>query len=130
MLKKIIVIDDNNEIQLDTEKEVIELLIDEKFYDLTEEEKKKKIELKALANCLGEGANIEEIVKEKYVLIDEKTYIFSLLKNNKIILLERVDSEIFTSEIDKTKIKENYILVNTFAEKLLERYVKKLKYNK
>ena len=129
MLKKIIVIDDNDEIQLDTEKEVIELLIDEQFYDLTEEEKKKKIELKALANCLGEGTNIKEIVKEKYVLIDEKTYIFSLLKNNKIILLERVDSEIFTSEIDKTKIKENYILVNTFAEKLLERYVKKLKYN-
>lgn len=133
MLKKIIIIENKNKKQCDTEEDVIKLLIDNNYYDLTEKEKLEKREIKALANCISNNMKVVkdidinvDNINNKFIIKDEMTYILSLLITNNIILLERVDSNIYTKWIDKNKIKDNYIIVNKFAKKLLENYLKGL----
>lgn len=131
MLKKIIIIEDENSIQCDTLEEVVKQLIDENFYNLTENEKNNIMKMKAFANCINNNMKIldeNEIKKsdnlaEIFLIKDEITYILSLLKTNNIILLEHKDSDIFTKEINKEKLENNYVVVNKFARKLLEKYI-------
>lgn len=52
------------------------------------------------------------------------TYIMSLLLTNKIVLLEKVNSNIFTKDIDKTNIEKNYLVVNNFSKEILEKNIK------
>lgn len=137
MLKKIIIIENENKIQCDSEEEVIKLLIDDKYYELTEEEQLEKREIKAIANCIS---NHMEVVKEinvdtqsvdnKFVIKDEMTYVLSLLITNKIMILERIDSNIYTGRINKNGVKDNYIIVNKFAKRLLEIYLKSIQRKK
>lgn len=132
MLKKIIIIIENeNKIQCDTEEEVVKLLIDDNYYKLSPEEKTEKMEIKAMANCINNKMKIEkeidinsEDVENKFIIKDEKTYVLSLLITNNIILLERIDSNIYTKTIDKSKMKDNYIIVNKYAKDLLKNYLK------
>jgi len=131
VLKKLILIEGEEKYQLDTLEELVELLVDQKYYGLTEEEKKEKLYLKAFANCIPNKIEIIsslENVKDfdnKFIALDEITYIYSLLLLNKVILLESKTSEILTSGLDKSKIAENYIIVNHFAKELLARYLKR-----
>ena len=130
MLSKIIIIENDNKVQCDSEEEVIKLLIDKKYYELSEKEKLEKREMKAIANCINNSFEIVENVnskdlENKFVIIDETTYVLSLLIINKIILLERIDSNIYTSSIDKSNMKDNYIIVNKFAKELLKNYLEK-----
>ena len=134
MLKKIVIIEGDNKIQCDSEKEVVKILIDSNYYNLMEKEKR---EIKAMANCMNNKMKIvdqidinNESVDDKFIIIDEITYILSLLMTNNIILLERVDSNIYTGTIDKSKIKDNYIIVNKFAKELLESYLKRVQRKK
>lgn len=130
MLKKLIIIENGEEIQVDTLEELIKTLIDENFYNMTQREKIKKMEMKALANCLNTNMQVtQEIpidgnIKNKFIIKDEYTYILSLLITNNILLLERKDSSIFTKFMNKDSIKDNYIIVNKFAKELLIRYLK------
>ena len=137
MLKKIVIIEGDNKIQCDYEEEVLKILIDSNYYNLTEKEKKEKRKIKAMANCMNNKMKIvdqidinTESVDDKFIIIDEITYILSLLMTNNIILLERVDSNIYTGTIDKSKIKDNYIIVNKFAKELLESYLKRVQRKK
>ena len=130
MLSKIIIIENDNKVQCDSEEEVIKLLIDKRYYELSEKEKLEKREMKAIANCINNSLEIVENVnskdlENKFVIKDETTYVLSLLIINKIILLERIDSNIYTSSIDKSNMKDNYIIVNKFAKKLLKNYLEK-----
>ena len=130
MLSKIIIIENDNKVQCDSEEEVIKLLIDKRYYELSEKEKLEKIEMKAIANCINNSFEIVENVnskdlENKFVIKDETTYVLSLLIINKIILLERIDSNIYTSSIDKSNMKDNYIIVNKFAKELLKNYLEK-----
>ena len=130
MLSKIIIIENDNKVQCDSEEEVIKTLIDEKYYELDEKEKLEKREMKAIANCINNSFEIVENVnskdlENKFVIKDETTYVLSLLIINKIILLERIDSNIYTSSIDKSNMKDNYIIVNKFAKELLKNYLEK-----
>ena len=130
MLSKIIIIENDNKVQCDSEEEVIKLLIDKRYYELSEKEKLEKREMKAIANCINNSFEIVENVnskdlENKFVIKDETTYVLSLLIINKIILLERIDSNIYTSSIDKSNMKDNYIIVNKFAKKLLKNYLEK-----
>ena len=125
MLKKIIIIENNNKIQCDSEEEVVRLLIDDNYYELTEEKKLEKREIKAIANCINNDMKIvKEIdndnIENKFIIKDEMTYIFSLLMTNNIMLLERIDSNIYTGRMNKTGLKDNYIIVNKFGKRLLE----------
>ena len=130
MLNKVIIIEDDNKVQCDSVEEVVKTLIDEKYYELDEKEKLEKREMKAIANCINNSFEIVENVNSKYlenkfVIKDETTYVLSLLIINKIILLERIDSNIYTSSIDKSNMKDNYIIVNKFAKELLKNYLEK-----
>ena len=129
MLKRIIIIENNNKVQCDSEEEVVRLLIDNNYYELTEEEKLEKREIKAIANCINNDMKIvkdidSENIQNKFIIKDEMTYILSLLITNNIILLERIDSDIYTKKINKSNIKDNYIIVNKFAKIILEDYLK------
>lgn len=127
ILKKIIIMENNNEIQCNTLEEVVKVLIDEEYYNLETNQKIKKLKIKALQNTIGNKmqilenlqANQIEDINEKFIIKDETTYILSLLTTNKILMLERIDANIFAKDIDKTKIENNYIVLNKFAKELL-----------
>ena len=130
MLNKVIIIEDDNKVQCDSVEEVVKTLIDETYYELDDKEKLEKREMKAIANCINNSFEIVENVnskdlENKFVIKDETTYVLSLLIINKIILLERIDSNIYTSSIDKSNMKDNYIIVNKFAKELLKNYLEK-----
>ena len=129
MLSKIIIIENDNKVQCDSEEEVIKLLIDKRYYELSEKEKLEKREIKALANCINNKMQIvedadSEDIENKFRIKDEITYVLSLLITNKIILLERIDSNIYTANINKSEMKDNYVIVNKFAKELLKIYLK------
>ncbi len=129
MLSKIIIIENDNKVQCDSEEEVIKLLIDKRYYELSEKEKSEKREIKALANCINNKMQIvedadSEDIENKFIIKDEITYVLSLLIINKIILLERIDSNIYTANINKSEMKDNYVIVNKFAKELLKIYLK------
>ena len=131
MLKKIIIIENENSIQCENLEEVVKLLIDKNFYNLTWKEKIEIMKMKALANCINNKMKVLEDndIKENndldkaFIIKDEITYILSLLKTNNILLLEHKDSSIFTKNLNKENLKNNYIVVNTFANELLKKYL-------
>lgn len=135
MLKKLIVIENEKKYQFSKETELLQFLLGPNYYMQSKKEQIEQMEINALIKCKGTNLQIMKIneendkkmidIKNKFIIYDEKTYIFSLLLTNKIILLESIDSNIFTSQIDKTNIKENYIIVNKFAEELLNKYINK-----
>ena len=129
MLKNLIIIENGQEVQCDDIESVVKTLIDENFYDLTLDEKKEKMKMKALANSLGMKIDIVDDVKDgnydgKFIIKDEITYILSLLTTNKVLLLENKEADAFAKNIDKSVIENNYIILNTFAKQLLNDYIK------
>ena len=130
MLKKLIIIENDEQYQYDTLEDIVKELIDENYYNISQEEKIKKMEIKALANCLNNDMEVVQKLKDgdiedKYIIKDEITYILSLLITGNILLLERIDSNIFTKYLDKSIFTDNYVIVNTFAKELLKHYLKK-----
>ena len=129
MLKNLIVIENDDKYQYDNLEELVKGIIDEDYYNLTEQQKLEKRELKAFANCLMTNVEVvNEIPSDlgnKFVNIDEITYIYSLLRLNKVVLLESTNSNILTNYLDKSNITDNYIIVNHFAEELLKRYIER-----
>ena len=133
MLKNIILIENENDYQCDSYEDVVKYLIEDTYYQITPQEKKEKIKMRALANCLGnnyeilENASVESDITNKIIIDDERSYILSLLTTNKIVLLEKIDSNIFTKSLDKASFEKNYIIVNTFAKELLLKYLSERK---
>ena len=131
MLKKLIIIENGESFQYDSLEELVKDLISENYYNMSKNEKKDIITKKAWANFVhynsrelnqnGDLSNIDDI----FVLDDEITYILSLLTTNNIILLEEKNSNILTKYLDKSHFEDNYIVVNTYAKELLEKYMKK-----
>ncbi len=71
------------------------------------------------------GENFEIIKKDYdfengFIIDDDYSYILSLCKINSFMLLEVRNSNIFTAMIDKSQVKEDLVVVNTFAKQLLE----------
>ena len=121
MLKKLIAIENGESYQYDTLEELVKDLIDENFYEMQQNEKVEIMQKKAVANSFNsfEDKNWGKINK----IEDEMTYILYLLTTNNIVLLEHKDSEIFTKDIDKAELKDNYIIVNSFANELLNKRI-------
>lgn len=119
MLKKLIAIEKGESYQYDTFEELVKDLIDENFYNMEQNKKVEIMQKKAIANSYNsfnsKGRNMKIIDK----IEDEMTYILYLLTTNNVVLLEQKESEIFTKDIDKKELKDNYIIVNSFAEELL-----------
>ena len=133
MLKKIIIMENGKEIQCNTLEDVVKTLIDENYYNMTPFQKIEKMKMKALSNCINNKkeivqeipVNAEENIQDKFIIQDEITYVLSLLTTNNILLLERIDSNIFTKDLNKENLRDNYIIVNTFAKELLSKYIRK-----
>lgn len=134
MLNKLILIENGKSHQFSKEKDLVKYLMGNNYYEQTESERLEQMKLNALAKTLDTNLEILNIekndnedkkidIKNKFVIYDEKTYILSLLLAQRAILLESIDSNIFIEKLDKSKITENYIIVNTFAEELLNDYV-------
>ena len=127
-MKNLILIEAGKKYQFDTIEELIECIIDKDYYKMSSSEKIEKMKLKAFANCLQTDIDIVSEFKKdieiakKFFIIDEITYIYSLLLLNKIILLESTDSNMLTKWLDKSEIKDNYIIINHFAKELLLSY--------
>lgn len=128
-MKNIILVEGNDEYEVDTIEELVRLIINSKYYEMTVEEKKRQLHLKAVANCMRERIGIinewnDEVFDDnQFIAIDEITFIYSLLNFNKIILLEKTSSNILTKEMDKSNISDNYIMVNKFSKTLLNKYL-------
>ena len=128
MLKNLIIIENEVEEQCDTLEELVKLLIDEKFYDMSDDEKLEKMKMKALANTLNYKMEIttevlDNNIEGKFVIKDEITYILSLISTNKLMLLERIDANIFAKDLNKENMTNNYIIINKFAKELLVKYL-------
>lgn len=133
MLKKLIVIENQKNYQFSDEAEIVKFLLGSNYYMQSKQEQLEQMEINALIKCKGINLQIMKIkgednkkkinVKNRFIIYDEKTYILSLLLTNKIMLLESIDSNVFTGQLDKTNIKENYIIVNKFAEELLDKHI-------
>ena len=135
MLKKIIIIENNNQIQCNTLEDVVKILIDKNYYNMTTTQRMEKMKKKALANCINTKIKIVENIEpdalenlnDIFIIKDEFTYILSLLIANKIMLLERKDSNVFSSYLNKTNFKDNYIIINIFAKELLKKYIENIR---
>ncbi|HCC03413.1 MAG TPA: hypothetical protein DEP51_00940 [Clostridiales bacterium] len=129
MLKKLIIIEGDVDYQCDSITDIIKRIIDENYYNYSNEEKKDKLNMLAIANCLGDKIeildninNVKELGKT-IIIKDEITYFLSLLMINKMVLLERIDANLFMKKIDKSNFTDNYIIVNKYAKQLLLDYL-------
>lgn len=129
MLKKLIIIEGDVDYQCDSITDIIKRIIDENYYNYSNEEKKNKLNMLAIANCLGDKIeildninNVKELGKT-IIIKDEITYFLSLLMINKMVLLERIDANLFMKKIDKSNFTDNYIIVNKYAKQLLLDYL-------
>ena len=133
MENNIILIENENDIKCETKEQTVKILLGDDYYNLSEEEKVERMEIRAIANSLNnpkvriikKGEYIDSIdsLENTFVIYDEITYIYSLLLTNNITMLEKTKEEIFTKGLDKTELTKNYIIVNNFAKELLEKYL-------
>ena len=134
MLKPLIIIEGYKKYQFDRFDEITSYLFGDNYNNLSKEEKFNIQKKNAFAKANDTNLKITSIQEiknpqnsiessDKFILFNEMTYILSLLKTGRITLLENVISNIFTNGLDKSNIKDNYIIINSFADELLDKYI-------
>lgn len=126
-MKNLIVIEDGESFEYSTLEELVKDLISKDYYTMSDEVKNKNLIELIYKNIIN--MNIKDI-KEIDNQINEYTKneylaILFLLKNNVFTLLENIDSNIFVKYLDKANFNNNYIIVNKYAEEILEKYIGK-----
>lgn len=129
MLNNLIAIEKKNDYQCNTINELVKKLIDEKYYELTLEQRKNKMKMLAMANTLNKKMEIVDNcscdnINGKFIIKDEFTYVLSLLICGNIVLLEKKESNVFIKYTNVPESKDNYIIVNKFAKDILKSYLK------
>lgn len=129
MLNNLIAIEKKNDYQCNTINELVKKLIDEKYYELTLEQRKNKMKMLAMANTLNKKMEIVDNcscdnINGKFIIKDEFTYILSLLICGNIVLLEKKESNVFIKYTNVPESKDNYIIVNKFAKDIVKSYLK------
>jgi hypothetical protein len=131
MLDKLILIEGNKTYKLQSKKELVKLLLGDNYYNLDKLSKLKLLVQNSYLKSANTNLKCSDIsnykdidLSDKFVILDEDTYILSLLRTNRITLLERVDSNIYTKYLDTSKIEDNYIIINNFALEILTKYLK------
>lgn len=129
-MENLIVIEGKEKYQYNDIESLIKGFINERYYNMSETEQKNELEKKAIANTIQDNIKIynmeskaQNYDKEAFIVYDEITYILSMLKFNKIILLEKTNSNIFGKYINKENITDNYIIVNKFANEIIQKYL-------
>ena len=129
-MENLIVIEGKEKYKYNDIESLIKGFINERYYNMSETEQKNEIEKKAIANTIQDNIKIynmeskaQNYDKEAFILYDEITYILSMLKFNKIILLEKTNANIFGKYINKENITDNYIIVNKFANEIIQKYL-------
>lgn len=129
-MENLIVIEGKEKYKYNDIESLIKGFINEKYYNMSETEQKSELEKKAIANTIQDNIKIynmeskaQNYDKEAFILYDEITYILSMLKFNKIILLEKTNANIFGKYINKENITDNYIIVNKFANEIIKKYL-------
>ena len=130
-MNNLIVIEGKEKYQYDDLQSLVKNFISPNYYEMSKEEKENELEKKTIANTMLEKnktmkieKEIKEIDENAFILYDEITFILSLAKFNKIVLLERTDANIFSQYIDKQSFKDNYIIINKFANEIIKKYLK------
>ncbi len=129
-MKNLIVIEGDEKYQYDDLQSLVKNFINEDYYEMSKKEKENEIEKKTIANTMLEKIKtiklekgITEIDENAFILYDEITFILSLAKFNKIVLLEKTDADIFGKYIDKQNFEDNYIIINKFADEIMKKYL-------
>lgn len=129
-MENLIVIEGKEKYKYNDIESLIKGFINERYYNMSEIEQKNELEKKAIANTIQDnikiynmGSKAQNYDKEAFILYDEITYILSMLKFNKIILLEKTNANIFGKYINKENITDNYIIVNKFANEIIQKYL-------
>ena len=97
---------------------------------MSEEEKKAELQKRAIMNVWDKNVKITDLKsgvgaykEDDFVIYDEFCFILSLLKFDRLVLLERTDADIFCKYMDKSWVTDNYIIVNKFTNEIMERYL-------
>ena len=129
-MENLIIIEGKEKYKYNDIESLIKGFINERYYNMSETEQKNELEKKAIANTIQDNIKIynmeskaQNYDKEAFILYDEITYILSMLKFNKIILLEKTNANIFGKYINKENITDNYIIVNKFANEIIQKYL-------
>lgn len=129
-MENLIVIEGKEKYKYNDIESLIKGFINERYYNMPETEQKNELEKKAIANTIQDnikiynmGSKAQNYDKEAFIVYDEITYILSMLKFNKIILLEKTNANIFGKYINKENITDNYIIVNKFANEIIQKYL-------
>lgn len=129
-MENLIVIEGKEKYKYNDIESLIKGFINERYYNMSETEQKNELEKKAIANTIQDNIKIynmeskaQNYDKEAFIVYDEITYILSMLKFNKIILLEKTNSNIFGKYINKENITDNYIIINKFANEIIQKYL-------
>lgn len=129
MLEKLIMIENGETLQASDFNDLVRALIDDKYYEMSEDQKNHILNIKAMANCFNTNITIVKDfspndIENKFIIKDEYTFILSILIHTDLILYEQIDANIFLKNKDKSGITDNYILVNKYAKELLVEYLK------
>ena len=129
-MENLIVIEGKEKYKYNDIESLIKGFINERYYNMSETEQKNELEKKAIANTIQDnikiynmGSKVQNYDKEAFIVYDEITYILSMLKFNKIILLEKTNANILGKYINKENITDNYIIVNKFANEIIQKYL-------
>lgn len=129
-MENLIVIEGKEKYKYNDIESLIKGFINGRYYNMSETEQKNELEKKAIANTIQDNIKIynmeakaQNYDKEAFILYDEITYILSMLKFNKIILLEKTNANIFGKYINKENITDNYIIINKFANEIIQKYL-------
>ena len=132
-MEKLIVIEGKEKYKYDNIENLIEAFIGNNYSNMPTEEKNIILEKKAVANTMMDNIKVVKLNKypddfedNAFVLHNEISYILSMLKFNKLMLLERTDANIFGKYINKQSIEDNYIIINKFANEILKKYLEEV----
>ena len=129
-MENLIVIEGKEKYQYRDIESLVEKFINENYFYMDEEDRKAELEKRAIMNnpqnkiknCKLDNKTTN-FDKNAFIIYDEITYILSLLKFNKIILLEKTNANILGKYINKENIEENYLILNKFADEIMQKYL-------
>lgn len=131
-MKNLIVIEGERNYQYNNVQELVKDFIHPNYNEMSKAEQIKEIEKRAIANMVKENVQIVTmnkeqtipIIKNKFVINDEYTYILSMLMYDKFVLLEEINANIFGKYMKQKPKKGNYIILNKFANEIMQKYLK------